>query len=312
MWLSNSPWCLVWDAYCNVLTTRPVATKLATGMVGTFLGDLVAQFMQGLLGSRSKTAKAGRSSGHGQPVSSANADAFALDLSRTARLVGFSALVGTPVAFVWFNLLDQVRGRHAAWCRIVHGRCSVILCTKSVVCLLPSIFAALHLKTCSCNVLAVSTLQYVMPVDPTSPIAVFSKVALDQVLMAPCMTSLFFGAMAMLEGSKQQEAVEIVKSKLKPTLLANWTVWPLAHVINFALVPPAQRILYINVINVSAVASRCHAFHLTVCVLLWDQLMVFLDKGGMIATTCFTYFRTTVHLLSAVLLLCQHYVFALL
>jgi hypothetical protein len=45
--------------------------------------------------------------------------------------------------------------------------------------------------------------------------------------------------------------VSTVKSKLKPTLLANWTVWPLAHVINFALVPPAQRILYINVVNVS-------------------------------------------------------------
>jgi hypothetical protein len=46
MWLSNSPWCLVWDAYCNVLNTQPVATKLATGMVGTFLGDMLAQSMQ--------------------------------------------------------------------------------------------------------------------------------------------------------------------------------------------------------------------------------------------------------------------------
>jgi hypothetical protein len=52
-----------------------------------------------------------------------------------------------------------------------------------------------------------------------------------------------------------EQVVSTVKSKLKPTLLANWTVWPLAHVINFALVPPAQRILYINVLNVSG----CHA-----------------------------------------------------
>lgn len=90
-----------------------------------------------------------------------------------------------------------------------------------------------------------------MPADPTSPIAVFSKVALDQVLMAPCMTSVFFAAMAALEGSERSEVVQLVKRKLKPTLLANWTVWPIAHVINFALVPPAQRILYINVVNVS-------------------------------------------------------------
>lgn len=53
-----------------------------------------------------------------------------------------------------------------------------------------------------------------------------------------------------------EQVVATVKSKLKPTLLANWTVWPLAHVINFALVPPAQRILYINVVNVS-VAAQC-------------------------------------------------------
>jgi protein Mpv17 len=97
-----------------------------------------------------------------------------------------------------------------------------------------------------------------MPADPTNPLAVFSKVALDQVLMAPCMTSMFFASMALLEGSRGSSVANTVKSKLKPTLLANWTVWPIAHVINFALVPPAQRILYINVINVSGgVAGRC-------------------------------------------------------
>lgn len=108
MWLSNSPWCLVWDAYCNVLTTRPVATKLATGMVGTFLGDLLAQFMQGVVQTHSKVTTRGRHGRNSRAVASAAATAFALDFSRTARLVGFSALVGTPIAFVWYNLLDQV------------------------------------------------------------------------------------------------------------------------------------------------------------------------------------------------------------
>lgn len=112
MWLSNSPWCLVWDAYCNVLTQQPVATKLATGMVGTFLGDLLAQFTQGLVNTSSAAAATirGRSRGSGQSgATAAGSSGFELNLGRTARLVGFSALVGTPVAFVWFNLLDQVR-----------------------------------------------------------------------------------------------------------------------------------------------------------------------------------------------------------
>lgn len=110
MWLSNSPWCLMWDAYCNVLTTRPVATKLATGMVGTFLGDMLAQLMQNLLASHSRaTARSQGNSIGSTPGSLSPSGAFELDLSRTARLVGFSAMVGTPVAFVWFSLLDQVR-----------------------------------------------------------------------------------------------------------------------------------------------------------------------------------------------------------
>lgn len=125
MWLSNSPWCLMWDAYCNVLTTRPVATKLATGMVGTFLGDMVAQLMQNLLKSHGSSQPVGKpssapSSGFkggkvrsSSPVAAGGAGGFELDLTRTARLVGFSALVGTPVAFVWFSLLDQVGSIHS-------------------------------------------------------------------------------------------------------------------------------------------------------------------------------------------------------
>jgi hypothetical protein len=31
---------------------------------------------------------------------------------------------------------------------------------------------------------------------------------------------------------------------------ASWKVWPLAHAINFALVPASQRILYINSIQI--------------------------------------------------------------
>jgi hypothetical protein len=110
----------MWDAYCNVLTARPVATKLATGMVGTFLGDLLAQFSQGLVQTHNAAAatirgRHSRANGNSSGAVSAAAGsssgasgAFELDLARTARLVAFSALVGTPVAFVWFNLLDQV------------------------------------------------------------------------------------------------------------------------------------------------------------------------------------------------------------
>jgi hypothetical protein len=278
MWLSNSPWCLMWDAYCNVLTSRPVATKLITGMVGTFLGDMLAQGMQGLVAANASqqrssrpsasARRSGASASAGSSSSSSDGAGFQVDLARTARLVGFSALVGTPVAFVWFSLLDQVRAaRGGVWAR----GCWACMARGSSMCVPSRISGALlgrqrgretlsRRRACACKSLSFCCLahihtraQYVLPSDPTSPLAVFSKVALDQVLMAPLMTSLFFGAMAVLEGSARspRAVADGVRAKLKPTLLANWTVWPLAHVVNFALVPPAQRILYINVVNVS-------------------------------------------------------------
>lgn len=33
-------------------------------------------------------------------------------------------------------------------------------------------------------------------------------------------------------------------------MAGSWKVWPLAHAINFALVPTSQRILYINSIQI--------------------------------------------------------------
>ena len=35
-----------------------------------------------------------------------------------------------------------------------------------------------------------------------------------------------------------------------PTLYVNWSFWPLFHVLNFRFVPPGDRILYINVVQI--------------------------------------------------------------
>ena len=43
-----------------------------------------------------------------------------------------------------------------------------------------------------------------------------------------------------------------IRAKFVPTILAGYTVWPLAHLINFRYISGQQRILYINVVNVSA------------------------------------------------------------
>lgn len=45
-----------------------------------------------------------------------------------------------------------------------------------------------------------------------------------------------------------------IRDKYWATNIAGWKLWPAAHVINFALVPPSQRILYANVVSVRAAA----------------------------------------------------------
>lgn len=47
-----------------------------------------------------------------------------------------------------------------------------------------------------------------------------------------------------------EAALSTIQSELVPTIVANYAVWPLAHIINFRFVPSQQRILYINFIQV--------------------------------------------------------------
>jgi hypothetical protein len=90
----------------------------------------------------------------------------------------------------------------------------------------------------------------VYPHDPTCWQAVASKVAMDQLVYAPFMTSLFFSGMSITDGQGVKGVVESLKTKLWPTILASWAVWPIAHVINFLYVPSDLRILYINVLSI--------------------------------------------------------------
>ena len=49
-----------------------------------------------------------------------------------------------------------------------------------------------------------------------------------------------------------EKIISTIRAKFVPTILAGYTVWPLAHLINFRFISGQQRILYINVVNVSA------------------------------------------------------------
>ena len=102
--------------------------------------------------------------------------------------------------------------------------------------------------------------KYVLPEDPTSALAVAAKVAADQVAWAPVLvTTLFAWDLAwngdnVVGGGLQTK----LRADLIDTLKVNWSFWPVFHVLNFRFVPPGDRILYINAVQVLYNVFLCY------------------------------------------------------
>lgn len=92
--------------------------------------------------------------------------------------------------------------------------------------------------------------KYVEPNNPTGTKAVLTKTALDQLLWAPAMTCIFFAFLKLLEGHPDA-ILGTIQTKLVPTVVANYLLWPLAHYFNFKYVPSEHRILFNNVVSIA-------------------------------------------------------------
>jgi protein Mpv17 len=115
----------------------------------------------------------------------------------------------------------------------------------------------------------------------TAPITVATKVAIDQTIWNPIFGCMFFGYLNLMEGKSFEDYTNKLKADLKTAVMGSWAVWVPAHTINFAFgtwekrmknlyfarglclfmlsllnvicsftVPPAQRLLYINTIQI--------------------------------------------------------------
>jgi protein Mpv17 len=84
----------------------------------------------------------------------------------------------------------------------------------------------------------------------TAPLTVASKVLIDQTIWNPIFGCMFFGYLNLMEGKSFVTYTNKLKSDLKTAVMGSWAVWVPAHTINFAFVPPQQRLLYINTIQI--------------------------------------------------------------
>ena len=76
------------------------------------------------------------------------------------------------------------------------------------------------------------------------------KVFIDQVLWNPIFGIMFFSYMGIFEGSGVGGTIQKIKNDLLTQVTGSWTVWPIAHAINFKYIPSDQRVLYINTIQI--------------------------------------------------------------
>lgn len=84
----------------------------------------------------------------------------------------------------------------------------------------------------------------------TSAVTVASKVAIDQLLWNPIFGTMFFGWLGLTEGQNLEGIKNRIEKDLWASVKGSWTVWPIAHAINFRFIPNSQRLLYINSVQI--------------------------------------------------------------
>ncbi|CCF52613.1 hypothetical protein NDA11_003653 [Ustilago hordei] len=80
--------------------------------------------------------------------------------------------------------------------------------------------------------------------------ALGSRVAMDQLLLAPFGLAVFTGSMGYME----RGSVDGVKAKFRelyiPALLANWQLWPLVQLVNFRYLPLKYRVPFVSTVGI--------------------------------------------------------------
>lgn len=79
--------------------------------------------------------------------------------------------------------------------------------------------------------------------------AVIYRTWLDQTLMAPVVAGGFFTSMSLMEGKGASGVADSLSTMYAPTLMRAWLVYTPAQLVNFAVVPPQFRFVFISGVN---------------------------------------------------------------
>lgn len=75
---------------------------------------------------------------------------------------------------------------------------------------------------------------------------VAKKIFMDQGPFSWIINSMFLFALPLMEGHSFNTAYQKAYDNIVPMQMASYKVWPAVHVVNYAFVPPAARIIFVN------------------------------------------------------------------
>lgn len=76
------------------------------------------------------------------------------------------------------------------------------------------------------------------------------RVAADQIVWAPFGIALYMTCMGLMQATPLAEIKDGIRQGWWSTVTANWAVWPLVQMINFAFVPLQYRVIVVSIVGV--------------------------------------------------------------
>ena len=231
------------ERYEDVLAAAPVATKCVTSWVGFTVADAVAQLLAytGPFAGKKKEEEEEEVEGIFQYY----------DFRRTLRMGLFGLAFYGPISGFWYGLLDQYVMPDAP-------AAAVAVATKTA---LDQVLWAPVLVTClfawdlTFSGDAGESNGEEVPEPRGEKAGGSERIALKKEEGGE---GIGVNGRGALIGGANNVFVAKLRRDLLPTLYVNWSFWPLFHLVNFRLVPPSDRILYINVVQVIYNVFLCY------------------------------------------------------
>lgn len=79
--------------------------------------------------------------------------------------------------------------------------------------------------------------------------AAVRKMVTDQLCFAAFFNGAFVVGVGMLEGSSFENSTDRMWNTIWPSMKANWSIWPIAQMLNFTIIPKTYQILYVNCVG---------------------------------------------------------------